>query len=171
MMFRELTQEEMNKIETFQRLKGQISDLELRRLEKRKEIEFYEQHRGMDYVPAIVWGLLFLSQLVLIFCDIYFNWFDTRFSIAIMFAAMTPALAVFFGFFFFKSLWEYILKNSKNPRHMKKAMDKGLENRWMRSAKIRHEMDEINAELRVIKKNYGYLKLEVEQIQQSQYSS
>lgn len=169
LMFRELTQEENATIEKFHRMKGQISDLELRKLEKRKEIEFFEERRGMDYVSPIVWGLLTLSQIALIGLDLFFGWWNSGFNWAIIVASMTPVLLIFFAFFFIKTLREYVLKNSKSPKHMKIAMDKGIQNRWMRSAKLNHDMEQINAELRLLKKEYGYLKLEVDKIEENQY--
>lgn len=168
LMFRKLTPEEEAKVEKFHKMKGYISDLELRKLEKRKEIEFFEEHRGMEYVPVIIWGLLVLSQIVLLFLDFFFGWWNARFNIAIVLASMTPVVLIFCGFFFVKSLRLYILKNSKNANTMKKAMDMGIENRWMRSAKLHHELEQINAELRLLKKDYGYLKLEVEKIEANQ---
>ncbi len=169
LMFRELTPEESATIDKFHQMKGHISDLELRRLEKKKEIEFFEDRRSMDYVQPIVWGLLALSQIVLIFLDLFFGWWNARFNWAIIFASMTPALLICFGVFFVKSLMQYVYKNSKNPAYMKKAVDKGIENRWVRSAKLNHELEQINAELRVLKKDYGYLKLEVDKIEANQY--
>lgn len=169
LLFRELTEEEHAKIDKLHRMKGEISDLELRRLEKRKEIEFYEERREMDYVPVVVWGLLCLSQIVLIGLDLFFGWFDMRFNWAVIFASMTPVVLSFCGFFFVKTLREYVLKNSKDPKYIKKAVDKGIKNRWMHSAKLNHELEQINAELRLLKKDYGYLKLEVDKIQEDQY--
>lgn len=168
-MFRELTPEESATIEKLHRMKGHISDLELRKLEKRKEIEFFEERRSMDYVQPVVWGLLTLSQIVLIFLDLFFGWWNAKFNWAIIFASMTPALLIFFGIFFVKSIMQYVYRNSKDPHYMQKAVDKGIENRWVRSAKLNHELEQINAELRVLKKDYGYLKLEVEKIEAGQY--
>lgn len=169
LMFRELTQEENATIEKFHATKGHISNLEIKKLEKRKEIEFYEENKSMDYVPVIVWGLLTLSQIILVAVDFVFGWWNSKFTAAIMAASLTPILLVFFGFFFVKSLRTYIFKNSKNPTLMKKAMDKGIENRWWCCAKLNHELDQINAELRLLKKEFGYLKLQVEEIERSQY--
>ena len=168
LMFRELTPEESATIDKFHQMKGHISDLELRRLEKKKEIEFFEDRRSMDYVQPIVWGLLALSQIVLIVLDLFFGWCNARFNWAIIMASLTPFLLIFFGFFFVKTLMEYVYKNSKNPTYMKKAVDKGIENRWVRSAKLNHELEQINAELRLLKKDYGYLKLEVDKIEANQ---
>lgn len=169
LMFRELTQEEHDKIEKLQYIKGQISNLELQKLEKRKEIEYFEERKGMDYVPVIIWGLLFLGEIALIGLDLFFGWFDMSFNWAIIFASMTPFVGIFFGYFFVKSLREYIYRNSKNPKHMQKAVEKGIENRWMRSAKLHHELEQINASLRVLKKEQSYLKLEVQKIEETQY--
>lgn len=169
LMFRELTQEENATIDKFHRMKGQISDLELKKLEKRKEIEYFEDRKSMDYVPPVVWGLLTLSQIVLIGLDLFFGWWSSRFNWAVIVASMTPVVLIFCGFFFVKTLREYVLRNSKDPKYMKIAMDKGIQNRWMRSAKLNHELEQINAELRMLKKEYGYLKLEVDKIEASQY--
>ncbi|MBQ3036573.1 MAG: hypothetical protein IJD31_06560 [Lachnospiraceae bacterium] len=169
LMFRELTPEENATIEKFHQMKGHISDLELRKLEKRKEIEYFEERKSMDYVPPVIWGLLTLSQVVLIFFDLFFGWWNMRFNWAIIMASLTPVLLIFFGFFFVKTLMQYVYRNSKNPTYMKKAVDKGIENRWVRSAKLNHELEQINAELRLLKKDYGYLKLEVDKIEANQY--
>lgn len=169
LMFRELTPEERDKIDRLQYIKGQVSNLELQKLEKRKEIEFFEERKGMDYVPVIVWGLLFFSQIALIGLDLLFGWFDMSFNWAIIIASMTPVVGIFCGYFFVKSLREYIYRNSRNPKHMKKAAEKGIENRWMRSAKLYHDLEQINANLRVLKKEQNYLKLEVQKIEESEY--
>ena len=123
----------------------------------------------MDYVPVIIWGMLTLSQVVLIGLDLFFGWWNMKFNIAKMAASLTPVLLIFFGFFFIKSLRLYILKNSKNAKHMQKAIDKGIENKWVYSTKLHHELDQINASLRVLKKDYGYLKLKMDEIEASQY--
>lgn len=168
-LFRELSQEEQEKIEKLHILKNQIADLELRQMEKRKEIEFFEQRKGMDYVPVIVWGLLCLSQILLICIDLFFGSYNTRMSWAIVLASMVPVVLIFCGFFFFKSLREYILRNSKNAAHMKKAKENGIENRWLRSAQLQHDMEQINTNLKMMKKEYGHLKLEVDKIQETQF--
>ncbi len=169
LMFRELTREENDKIEKLHRMKTEIANLELQRLEKRKEVELYENKKEMDYVPVVVWGLLTLSQVVLIFMDLFFGWWNARFNWAIIMASLTPFVLLFFGFFFVKSLMTYVLKNSKNPKYIEKATKKGIQNRWVHSAKLNHELEQINATLRLLKKDYGYLKLEVEEIEKSQY--
>lgn len=165
LMFRKLTQEENDIIDRFQMIKGQVANLELKKLEKRKEIEFFEERREMDYVPLIIWGLLTLSQIILLGMDLFFGWWNARFNFAIIMASMTPVVLLFCGFFFIKTLRTYILKNSKRPRYMQMAMDKGLENKWVCSAKLTHELEQINAELRVLKKEQGYLKLKVDEIE------
>lgn len=168
LMFRELTKEEHEKIEKFETMKNQIKNLEIQRLEKRKEIEYYDDRKEMDYVPAVVWGLLTLSQVVLLFLDLFFGWWKASFNWAIIFASMTPFVLIFCGFFFVKSLMNYVLKNSKDPKYIEKATKKGIQNRWVHSAKLHHELEQINASLRLLKKDYGYLKLEVEEIEKNQ---
>ena len=168
LMFRELTQEEQHKVERLHNLKTQMETLQIHRMEKRKEIEFFEERRGMDYVPVIVWGLLMLSQAVLIFMDFFFGIFRASFTVAIMFASMTPFLFIFFAVFFVKSLVLFIRKNSKNSKIMMSAKERGIENRWLRSAQLYHELKEIDASLRLIKKEYGYLKVEVDQMEAGQ---
>ena len=51
---------------------------------------------------------------------------------------------------------------------MMSAKERGIENRWLRSAQLYHELEEIDASLRLIKKEYGYLKVEVDQIEAGQ---
>ena len=84
-------------------MKGQIAHLELKKLEKRKEIEFFEERRDMDYVPLVVWGLLTLSQVILLGLDLFFGWWNARFNWAIIMASMTPFVLLFCGFFFIKT--------------------------------------------------------------------
>lgn len=169
LMFRELTPEENAKIEKFHNMKNQMADLQLQRMEKRKEIEFFEQRRGMEYVPVIIWGLAAFSQIILVCLDLFFGRFNMAFNWAIIFASMTPVVFTFCLVFFIKSLVFYIRKNSRNPKIMAKAKEKGIENRWLRSAKLYHELEEIDAHLRMLKKEYGYLKLEVDEIEANQY--
>lgn len=162
--FREMTQEELDMIEREHAVKSRIAQLEINKLEKRKEIEYFEEGKGMNCVPTIVWGILFLSQIFLMGLDMFFGFFNWKFNVAVMFASLTPILGIFFGVLFFKALNKLILQNTKNQRLMKKAMDKGIENRWMRSAKMRQELDEINASLRMLKKEHNYLKLELQKL-------
>lgn len=165
LMFRELTKEENEIIEKFHRTKGQIADLELQQLEKQKAIEYYEDNREMDYVPVVVWGLLTLSQAVLVFMDLFFGWWNMGFNLAIMMASLTPFLLLFFGFLFIKALRKYILRNSKNPKTIQKAKLKGIENKWWHSAQLNDELKQIQAQLRMLKKELNYLKLEVDKIE------
>lgn len=165
LMFRELTKEEQETVEKFHRMKGQIADLELKQLEKQKEIEYFEDNKEMDYVPVVAWGLLTFSQAVLVFLDLFFGWWNMGFNFAIMMASLTPFLLLFFGFFFVKSLRKYILRNSKNPNTMQKAKMRGIENKWWRSAQLNDELKQVNAQLKVLKKEYNYLKLEVDKIE------
>lgn len=165
LMFRELTKEENEIIDKFHWVKGQISNLEIRRLEKEKEIEYHMENKEMDYVPVIVWGLLTLSQAVLVFMDLFFGWWNMGFNLAIMAASLTPFLLLFFGFLFLKSLRKYILRNSKNPKTMQKAKQKGIENKWWHSAQLNDELKQINAQLKMLKKELNYLKLEVDKIE------
>ena len=169
LMFRELTKEENATVERFHRMKGRIAELEIKKLEKRKEMEYFQQKKDMDYVPVIVWGLLLLSQLFLLFLDLFFGWWSAGFTWAIIMVSMTPVLVIFFGFFFIKTLRTYILKNSKSSKYMEIAMKKGIENRWLRMAELTNDFNQINAELRTMKKEHNYLKLEVEKIEASQY--
>ena len=59
----------------------------------------------------------------------------------------------------------YILKNSKRPKYMEMAVERGIENKWVCSVKLKHELEQINAELRILKKEHGYLKLKVDEIE------
>ncbi|MBQ8246957.1 MAG: hypothetical protein IJZ42_07475 [Lachnospiraceae bacterium] len=163
-LFRELSQEEQDMIERAHFVKTQIAQLEIHKLEKRKEIEYFEEGKEMNYVPMTVWGILLLSQVFLMGLDMFYGFYNWKFNVAIMFASLTPILAIFFGIMFFTAMNKFILQNSKNQRMMKKAMDKGIENRWMRSAKLHQELDEINASLRVLKKEQNYLKIELQKI-------
>lgn len=168
MRFRELTPEEYEKIDRLQLLKNEIAQLELQQLEKRKEIEYYEQRKEMDYVPVTIWAILFFSQLILFMLDILIGFDHIRFSMAIAMASVTPTLAIFFGVLFIKSLNTYIYRNSQNAKKMAKAVEKGIPNRWMITAKLNEEMAQINAKLRMFKKEYNYLKQEVEKIQETE---
>lgn len=165
-LFREMTQEELDIIEREHAVKSRIAQLEIHKLEKRKEIAYFEEGKEMNYVPALVWGILFFAQLILLGLDMFFGFYNWKFNVAVMFASLTPILGIFFGFLFFKALYKLILQNTRNQRLMKKAMDKGIENRWMRSAKVHQELEEINASLRMLKKEHTYLKEELKKLEE-----
>ena len=166
--FRELTPEENAKYDKYQKIKTAISQLELQKLEKEKAVEYYERQKDMDWIPVIVWGLLLLSQIVILVLDFVFGFWNLAFNIAIAFAAGTPVLGTIFGIAFFLSLDKYLCKNSKSQKYMMKSMKKGVENRWIYAGKMNDELANIRSELRILKKEAGYLKAELDKIEQAE---
>ncbi len=174
LMFRELTEEEKQKVDKYHEQKQHIANLEISKLEKRKEIEYFKERKSWDFLPVVFSGLFLVSQMVILVLDVVFGClygFElvTRFAIAIAFASMAPILAIVAAVLFVKSLNTYLLRNSKSQSYMQKALRKGVENRWMRLAKLQQEYEEINASLRVLKKENNYLKLAVEEIEKNQF--
>lgn len=134
-IFKEYTKEEQAMIERYNRLRGQVADLNLSITEKEFELSHLMDNKKGDMIPLFLWILIFLPAFILFVMDWIIAW-EPRAGLAVAFVTGIPIFIVasIIGIVF--SLNKLRLKYSKSLAVQKRAKEKGIINVVMREGEL-----------------------------------
>lgn len=162
-IYQKLTPEESEWLEKLSYVKGEKADL----LEERKQLQYewesYNEHRKLDYMPMIVWGVLLIPLVTLLIMDFVAAAWDTAVTWAIVIAAGTPTLIIVCLIGMGVSIYKYLLKHSKNKKIRDTARVKGIENRWDKEQRIMNRWHAIELRISVLEEEQEKLTLLLEE--------
>lgn len=134
-IFKEYTKEEQARIERYNRLRGQVADLNLSITEKEFELSHLMDNKKGDMIPLFLWILIFLPAIIFFVMDWIIAW-EPRAGLAVAFVTGIPIFIVasIIGIVF--SLNKLRLKYSKSLAVQKRAKEKGIINVVMREGEL-----------------------------------
>lgn len=134
-IFKEYTKEEQAMIERYNRLRGQVADLNLSITEREFELTHLRDNKQGDIFPLILWSAVLIPAIILFVLDWIVAW-EPRAGIAVAFVTGIPVFLVISIVGIVISLNKLKLKYSKSSRVQAKAKEKGITNVVMREGEL-----------------------------------
>ncbi len=134
-IFKEYTKEEQAMIERYNRLRGQVADLNLSITEKEFELTHLRDNKKGDILPLLLWCAVLIPAIIIFVMDWIVAW-EPRAGIAVAFVTGIPIFLVISLVGIVISLNKLRLKYSKSAGVQMKAKEKGITNVVMREGEL-----------------------------------